>query len=107
VLNRRGTLAPRGSRNLPFGLLGPGRHVTLTATVGRVNRAGVRARALIVCNGTTVARQTFARGRAQRTLDIPNLGPADCQARLVSTSRVSLSYTLRLRLAVEGTGSGS
>jgi predicted thioesterase len=107
VITRRGTLAPRARRVLPFGLLGPGRHVTLTATVARANRAGVRARAQIVCNGTTVVSQTFARGRAQRTLDVPSLGPAECEARLVSTSRVSLGYTLRLRLAVEGENGGS
>jgi hypothetical protein len=101
VIVRRGTLAPRARRVLPFGLLGPGRHVTLTATVSRPNRAGVRARAQIICGGTIVASQPFGRGRAQRTLDVPNLGPADCAARLVSTARISLAYTLRLRLAVE------
>jgi hypothetical protein len=103
VIRRNGTLAPRGRRVLPFGLLGPGRHVTLTATVARPNRAGVRARALIVCDGKTVATQPFARGRTQRTLDVPSIGPAQCEARLVSASKVSLGYTLRLRLAVEGT----
>jgi predicted thioesterase len=103
VIVRRGTLAPRARRVLPFGLLGPGRRVTLTATVARSSRAGVRARALVVCDGKTVASQTFTKGRAQRTIDVPNLGPAQCDARLVSTTRVSLGYTLRLRLAVEGT----
>jgi predicted thioesterase len=103
VIRRNGTLAPGARRVLPFGLLGPGRHVTLTATVARPNRAGVRARALIVCDGKTVATQTFTRGRTQRTLDVPSIGPATCEARLVSASKVSLGYTLRLRLAVEGT----
>jgi len=81
--------------------------VTLTATVARPNRAGVRARALIVCDGKTVATQSFARGRTQRTLDVPSIGPAQCEARLVSASRVSLGYTLRLRLAVESAESAS
>jgi hypothetical protein len=103
VINRSGTLAPRGTRSVPFGLLGPGRHVTLTATVTKPNRAGVRARALIVCDGRTVKTQTFAKGRTSRTLDVPSLGPATCSARVVSTSKVSLRYTLRLRLAVEST----
>jgi hypothetical protein len=103
VIVRNGTLAPRARRVLPFGLLGPGRHVTLTATVARAKRAGVRARALIVCDGKTVATQPFGRGRTQRTLDVPSIGPAQCEARLVSASRVSLGYTLRLRLAVEPT----
>ena len=107
VVDRRGTLAPRGRRVLQFGLLGPGRRVTLTATVSRPNRKGVRARAQVVCNGNVVATQTFGRGRTQRVLDVPNLGPADCEARLISTTAVSLSYTLRLRLAIEATAGGS
>ena len=103
VITRSGTLAPRGNRSLPFGLLGPGRHVTLTATVTKPNRAGVRARALIVCDGRTLKTQTFAKGRTSRTLDLPSIGPATCSAQVVSTSKVSLRYTLRLRLAVEST----
>jgi hypothetical protein len=102
VVNRVGTLAPRGRKSVPFGLLGPGRHVTLTATVSRPQRKGVRARMQIVCNGTVAATQTFSRRQAARTLDVPNLGPADCDARLISTAKVSLKYTLRLQLAVEG-----
>ena len=106
VLTRSGTLVPRDRFSLPFGLLGPGRHVTLTTTVSRPQRAGVRARAQIVCNGKVVASQIFARGRSRRTLDVPNLGPASCDARLISTTSISLGYTLRLRLAIEGTGGG-
>jgi hypothetical protein len=48
-----------------------------------------------------VATRTFGKGQAKRTLDIPNLGPATCDARLVSSVSTSLSYTLRLTLAVE------
>jgi hypothetical protein len=77
--------------------------VTLTATVTKPNRAGVRARALIVCDGRTVKTQTFTKGRTSRTLDVPSIGPATCSAQVVSTSKVSLRYTLRLRLAVEST----
>jgi hypothetical protein len=102
VVHRVGTLGPRGSKSVPFGLLGPGRRVTLTATVSRPQRKGIRARMQIVCNGSVVATKTFARRQATQTLDVPNLGPADCDARLISTSRVSLKYTIRLQLAVEG-----
>ena len=42
-------------------------------------------------------------GRSKRAFDIHNLGPADCDVRLVSNTGISLSYTLRLTLAVEGT----
>jgi hypothetical protein len=101
VINRRGTLAPRRSYNVPFGLLGPGRRVTYTVTLSRPKRKGVRARAQIVCDGRVVASQPFGRGRATRTLDVPNLGPASCDARVVSTTSVSLGYTLRVRLAIE------
>jgi hypothetical protein len=101
VINRHGTLAPRDSFSLPFGLLGPGRRVTLTATISKANRKGIRARAQVVCDGTVVATRTFGKGQAKRTLDLPNLGPASCDARLVSGVSTSLSYTLRLTLAVE------
>jgi hypothetical protein len=72
--------------------------VTLNATVTRPQRKGVRARAQIVCNGSVVASQPFGKGRARRTLDIPSIGPADCEARLINATRVSLGYTLRLAL---------
>jgi hypothetical protein len=107
IILRHGTLAARGHREFPFGLLGPGRHVTLTATVSRPKRKGVRARAQVICNGAVVASQQFGRGRSQRVLDLPSLGPADCEARLISTAPVSLAYTLRLRLAIEATDGGS
>jgi predicted thioesterase len=102
VVNRVGTLAPRGTKSVPFGLLGPGRHVTFTATVSRPKRKGIRARIQVVCNGTVAGTQTIRRGQSTRTLDLPNMGPGDCDARLVSTTGVSLKYTLRLQLAVEG-----
>jgi hypothetical protein len=101
VIQRNGTLIPRDRYSVPFGLLGPGRHVTLTATVSKPTRKGVRARAQIVCDGRVVATQRFGKGRAKRVLDVPNLGPASCDARLISTTGVRLAYRLTLRLAVE------
>jgi hypothetical protein len=101
VITRSGRLAPRGRRDVSFGLLGPGRRVTLTATVSNRNRAGTRARAQIICNGQQLANQTVVRGRAARTIDLRNQGPARCIARLVNTTGVRLSYTIRLRLAIE------
>ena len=106
VVNRVGTLAPRGTKSVPFGLLGPGRHVTFKATVSRPKRKGIRARIQVVCNGTVAGTMTVARGQATRTLDLPNMGPGDCDARLISAVKVSLKYTLRLQLAVEGETSG-
>ena len=102
VITRQGVLTPFDTRSLAFGLLGPGRRVTLTATVSRPKRKGVRARAQIVCDGRVVASRPFGTGRAKRTLDVQNLGPATCDARIDSSVGVTLGYTLRLRLAVEG-----
>jgi hypothetical protein len=101
VIERRGRLAPRARRTLPFELLGPGRRVTFTATVGGEQRAGSRARLELVCDDSRVATRTLGRGQRSRTLDVRGLGPARCQVAVASTSRSSLSYVLRLRLAVE------
>jgi hypothetical protein len=103
VLQRQGTLVPRDRYSVPFGLLGPGRRVTMTATISRPARKGIRARAQIVCEGRVISTQPFGKGRATRVLDVPNLGPAQCDARLISTAGVRLTYRLTLRLAVQGT----
>ena len=101
VISRSGTLASRRTQTVPFGLLGPGRRVTFTVTLGGVQRKGTRARAEVVCNGARVASRTFTRTIRTRTIDVPNLGPADCTARIVSTAPVRLTYSARLRLAVQ------
>jgi len=76
---------------------------TPTATISKANRKGVRARAQLVCNETVVVTRTFRKGQARRTFDIPNLGPATCDVRLVSSVATTLSYTLHISLAVEST----
>ena len=101
VVTRRGTLRAGTRQTVPFGLLGPGRRITFTATVGGASRAGTRARIDVVCNGRTIGTAALVRGRAARTVDLRRRGPGDCQARLVSTSRAALTYTLRLRVAIE------
>jgi hypothetical protein len=101
VISRRGTLSPRDRFSVPFGLLGPGRRVTMAATMSKANRKGIRARAQLVCDGKVVATRTFRKGQAKRLLDIPNLGPATCDIRLLSGVSTSLTYTLRISLAVE------
>ena len=102
VIDRRGTLRAGTRQVVPFGLLGPGRRITFTSTVGRKHLAGTRARIEIVCNGRSIGSAGFVRGRASRTLDLRRRGPGRCQARLVSTSRAALAYTLRLRVSIEG-----
>jgi hypothetical protein len=101
IIERTGVLAPRDTRSLAFGLLGPGRRVTFTAKVSRPKRKGVRARVKIVCDGKVVANQPVGKGRSVRTVDVQNLGPAQCDARLVSSVGVTLAYTLTLRLVRE------
>lgn len=101
VINRSGAIAARRSQVIPFGLLGPGRRVTFTATVNRATRAGTRARMDVTCDGARVASLAFTKGLSTRTINVANLGPGDCNARLVSTVGVVMAYTLRLRLAIE------
>ena len=101
ILNRSGTLVPRDRYSVPFGLLGPGRRVTVAATISNAKRKGIRARAQLVCDERVVVTRTFRKGQAKRTFDIPNLGPATCDVRLVSTVSASLRYTLHIAVAVE------
>lgn len=107
VVRRVGTLTPHDVKSVPFGLLGPGRRVTFTATVSRATRKGVRARIQVVCNGEVAGSRTIAKGQKVRTLDLPNMGPGDCDARLVSNTSVSLKYTLKLQLQGPQTTSSS
>jgi predicted thioesterase len=102
VVDRVGTLTPHDTKSVPFGLLGPGRRVTFKATVSRAARKGVRARIQVVCNGTVAGTRTISKGQKTRTLVLPNMGPGDCDARLVSAAPVSLKYTLRLQLQAPG-----
>jgi hypothetical protein len=101
ILNRSGTLAPRDGFSVPFGLLGPGRRVTVTATVSNPKRKGIRARAQLVCDERVVVTRTFGKGQSKRTFDVPNLGPATCDVRIVSSVSATLRYTLHIALAVE------
>jgi hypothetical protein len=94
TLDRRGTLVPRARATLSFGLLGPGRRVTATATL-----AG-RARLEIRCAGTRVALKTIPAGKARVTIDRRDLGPAECTATLTSTSTSRRAYTLAVRLSI-------
>lgn len=103
ILNRSGTLAPRDGYSVPFGLLGPGRRVTVSATVSNAKRKGIRARAQLVCDESVIVTRTFRKGQAKRSFDVPNLGPATCDVRIVSTVSVSLRYTLHIAVAVQST----
>jgi hypothetical protein len=101
TISRSGTLAAGARSAIPFGLLGPGRHVTLTAAVSPVRRAQVaRGRIQVMCGGSVVRTKAVVAGRTAM-LDLPGLGPASCEAALVSTSKVRQRYSVRLRLSIE------
>jgi hypothetical protein len=92
-----GILRAGQARSVPFTLLGPGRRVTFTATAFRG-----RVRMRVVCDGTVVAVRTLGPGRRRATLDRSGLGPASCRASVANVGTASASFSLRLRLAVEG-----
>jgi hypothetical protein len=100
VVSRSGTLAPRSRRAIPFQLLGPGRHVTVTASVTAGRRARAGARIEGVCDSTVLQRLAVG-SRRLATLELTGLGPARCEAVVVSTSAVRQRYSVRLRLALE------
>ena len=99
VVTRSGTLAPGAQRSIPFRLAGPGRRVTVTASVSSPRRARAGARIEIVCDNAIVQRLHV--GRRTRTLDIADVGPATCAASLISTSPHRQRYSVRLRLSLE------
>jgi hypothetical protein len=95
---RIGTLAGGARERIPFGLLGPRRRVTLTvmrAGAGAVGRSAARVE--IAC-GRVVATRVLSTIRA--TLEVRDLGPGRCEARLINTSSRAQRYTIRLRLSV-------
>ena len=100
VVVRSGTLAPRSRRSIPFQLLGPGRRVTLTASVDASRRSRTGARVEVVCGSAVVQRVTVG-SRRPATVDMTGLGPARCEAVLVSTSSARQRYSIRLRLSLE------
>jgi hypothetical protein len=99
VVTRSGTLAPGAQRSIPFRLAGPGRRVTVTASVSSPRRGRAGARIEIVCENAIVQRLHI--WRRARTLDMARVGPATCAASLISTSTSRQRYSVRLRLSVE------
>jgi hypothetical protein len=100
VITRAGVLRPRAVRTIPFGLLGPGRRVTLSARIVGPRSGPTAARIEVRCNGRLVQSKRLVGGRLAG-IDRRNLGPARCDARLVSTASARQRYELRLRLAVQ------
>jgi hypothetical protein len=97
VATRAGVLRPRGRASIPFQLLGAGRQVTVSASVAAFRRGRAAARLEIVCGDTVIGRAVVRRGA---TIEVPSFGPSRCRAAIVSTSRSSQRYSLRLKLTL-------
>ena len=99
-ITRSGKLAPRRRSAIPFGLLGPSRRVTATATFTGAAEKRARATLEVVCDGKRVALKTLRQGKTAFAIDQRDLGPADCTATLTSTSTSTRSFTLVVRLSI-------
>jgi hypothetical protein len=100
TLTKNGSLAPKRRAVLEFGLLGPGRRVSATATFRGATEKRTRAQLEIRCDGARVALRTITQGKTTVTIDRRNLGPADCTATLTSASSSSRAYALRVVLSI-------
>jgi len=100
TISRDGSLSPRKRVSIPFGLLGPGRRVTATATLGGAKEKRARATLEVRCDGDRVALRTIGSGQRLVRIDRRDLGPAQCTALLASTSSSWHSFTLHVRLSV-------
>jgi hypothetical protein len=94
VITRSGTLGPSAYDRVGFGLLGPNRRVTVTASLtGR--RTGSSALVTVTC-GNRTAEQTLTAGRAFVTFGFPRIGPAQCEAELTGSGTADYRFTVRL-----------
>jgi hypothetical protein len=100
TIERRGTLGPRAAHTVPFGLLGPGRRITVNARLLGAGAAGAVGRLDVRCNDRLVRSVRVLRGRAA-TIDRRNLGPGRCTVRLASTRSAPQRFELRVRLALQ------
>jgi hypothetical protein len=99
-ISRDGRLGPRHHTAIPFDLLGPGRHVTATATFAGAAEKGPRATLEVRCNGVRVALKKLRQGKTTFAIDERDVGPADCTATLTSTSGTTRTFKLVVRLSI-------
>lgn len=104
VITRRGTIGSGERRVMPFGLLGPGRHVTFDVRLAGAGLAGTRARLDLICDGRPIASEDISEGEGRGTIDLRDLGPASCEVSLLSVTGEPLAYAATLRLAIEAQG---
>jgi hypothetical protein len=99
-ISRAGSLAPRRRTAIPFSLLGPSRRVTATATFAGAAEKRARATLEVRCDGARVALKLLRQGKTAFAIDQRDLGPADCTATLTSTSALTRTFTLVVRLTI-------
>ena len=97
---RQGRLGARSAHTVPFGLLGPGRRVTVNAKLLGARAAGTLGRLDVRCNDRLVRSVPVRHGRTA-TIDRRDLGPARCTARLLSTRSESQRFELRVKLTLQ------
>jgi hypothetical protein len=94
VITRSGTLGPSAYDRVGFDLLGPGRRVTVTASLSG-QRTGSSALVTVTC-GNRTTEQTLTAGRAAVTFGFPRIGPAQCKAELTGSGPADYRFTVRL-----------
>ena len=99
-INESGTLEAGESHVTTFRLLGPGRRVTVTATLFGPNGSQYAGRAVVTCDGAVVRSKLVTAGQPV-TIDVPDLGPADCRASLENTGSLPQRFSFRVRLAIQ------
>jgi hypothetical protein len=104
TIARRGSLGPKRRVVVEFGLLGPGRRVTATATFRGATEKRARGSLEVRCDGARVALRTITKGKTTVTIDRRDLGPAECTATLTSTTSSSRAYALRVVLSIPTAG---
>jgi hypothetical protein len=100
LIERRVVLTPGERSSEGFGLLGPDRRVTFTASLTGPGRTGSSARLTVECDGRRLGSRTIVTPTRSATIDLPGLGPARCTAGLANVGAGTESFRLRIRLAV-------
>jgi hypothetical protein len=95
TITGRGTLAGRASHVETFRLLGPGRRITLEASLS--GAAGGRVE--VLCNGALIESRLLPASR-QATLHVRDVGPGSCRVVLLNPSAIAQRFSFRLRLGL-------
>jgi hypothetical protein len=97
VITREGTLAPNDRVTVPFGLLGPNRHVRLQGVL--VGAGATRGLVEVVC-GSSLRRRALNETRPT-ALVLAGVGPAQCQASISNTGAEPGRFRFVVRLGLQ------